>query len=233
MKKIKANIYIESSYPGVTVGALTLPGGTVLIDAPLRPDDSLAWLSALEKVGAVGPKLLVNLDSHPDRSRGAQGLNSQVLAHEEAAKESHKRAAIFKSLKQESGAEWENLEGLSTLRWVMPNIVYTDQSQLSLNGSNVFVEAHPGPSPGASWLVLPDAKVVFVGDAVAKKEPPFLAHADIPAWLDSLSLLLAKEFKGYRIICGRGGEVKAVDVREMRRRGEAPEAAGQSQGGAQ
>ena len=40
MHKIEQGIYYENAYPGVTIGAVILPLGTVLIDAPLRAEDA-------------------------------------------------------------------------------------------------------------------------------------------------------------------------------------------------
>jgi hypothetical protein len=47
MQQIERGIYFENSYPGVTVGAILLPLGTILIDAPLRPEDARNWLNLL------------------------------------------------------------------------------------------------------------------------------------------------------------------------------------------
>jgi glyoxylase-like metal-dependent hydrolase (beta-lactamase superfamily II) len=217
MKKIKNNIYTESSYPGVTVGAFVFPRGTLLIDAPLRPEDSQHWLSQLNEVGAKAPRIMVNLDSHPDRSLGGQSLHSQLITHENSAEHLEQRAAIFKSLKQETGAEWENMDDISSLRWVMPNLVFSKKTKINLGDGEAKFELHEGPSPGASWLLIEAQKVVFIGDTVVKKEPPFMAYADIDAWVASLDLLLSKEYKGYRIISSRGGEVSVADIRDQRR----------------
>lgn len=217
MKKIKADIYLESAYAGVSVGAVLLARGTVLIDAPLRPDDGRAWLAALKKQGAKPDYVLVNLDAHPDRTLGAQILGAETVAQRETLRQFRRRSAIFKALKQETGAEWEQLTGLSGLRWVMPRVVFSDQLSLQLDERQLRLEYHPGPNAGASWAILPEAKVVFVGDAVAVKQPPFLAQADIPAWVEGLDMLLSKEFKGYKIVCGRGGGASLNDVRTQRR----------------
>lgn len=216
MKKIKAGIFMESGYAGVTVGALLLERGTVLIDAPLKPEDGRSWLAALNKAGADSRRLLVNLDSHPDRTLGAQTLESQVMAQDQAVKQFRRRAAIFKALKQETGAEWENLTGLSGLRWVTPRVVYSDHGQIRMGDQEIVVEHHPGPSPGASWLLLPEAKVVFIGDLVAVKQAPFLSLADIDNWVDSIDLLRTKRFRGYKLVSGRSGIVKPKDLRDQR-----------------
>jgi len=62
----------------------------------------------------------------------------------------------------------------------------------------VKVEYHPGPATGASWVILPELQIVFVGDAVLRNQPPFLANADLPTWLDTLSLLGSPAFKGWQ-----------------------------------
>jgi len=217
MKKLKGNIYIENRFSGVSVGAVLLSRGTVLVDAPLKPEDGRAWLSALSDAGAHPRRILVNLDSHPDRSLGAQTLESQVVTQEKSAEHFRNRAAIFKAVRQESGADWEKLEGLGGLRWAMPSLVFSDTMQLHFGNRELRLESRQGASPGASWLVAPDSKILFVGDAVTRKQPPFLALGDIPTWVESLDVLLGKEYKDYRIISGRGGQVKLEDVRTQRR----------------
>ena len=217
MKKIKSHIYYESGYSGATVGALLFSKDTVLIDAPLKPDECRTWLSDLHKAGAKTRRLAINLDSHPDRTLGTQTLDAQVLAHRETMRQFRRRAAIFKALKQESGAEWEETPGLSGLRWALPQVTFTDHTLLHFDDRDLRLELHPGPGVGACWLVSPADKVAFVGDALVVGEPPFLAQADIPAWLKHLDLLTSRAFKGYTIIAGRGGKATGKDIADLRR----------------
>lgn len=217
MKKLKPGIYYESSYTGATVGAFLFSKDTVLVDAPLKPEEGRAWLSDLHKAGAKPRRLVVTLDSHPDRTLGTQTLDTQVMAHREVVRQIRRRAAIFKALKQESGAEWEETSGLSGLRWIMPRLTFSENLILYFDKRELRLEHHPGSSPGACWLLSPGDRVVFVGDTLMIGEPPFLAQADIRAWLKQLDLLSSKEFKGYMIIAGRGGKATAKDINAMRR----------------
>jgi glyoxylase-like metal-dependent hydrolase (beta-lactamase superfamily II) len=75
----------------------------------------------------------------------------------------------------------------------------------------VHLESHPGPGIGASWAILPEAGIVFVGDLVLKNQPPFLAQARLPEWLESLKVLMT-EYKNYTIVSGRGGVVPYATV---------------------
>jgi glyoxylase-like metal-dependent hydrolase (beta-lactamase superfamily II) len=77
----------------------------------------------------------------------------------------------------------------------------------------ILLESRPGPSSGAIWVTLPEEGVIFIGDAVMKGQPPFLANADLPQWLETLKVLLEPEYKGYTIVSGRGGVVNLQAVR--------------------
>lgn len=215
MKKIKNHIYFENSYSGATVGAFLFSDCTVLIDAPLKPDEGRAWLSDLKKAGAKPNRIAVNLDAHPDRTLGMQTLDAEVIAHRETGRQFRRRAAIFKALKQESGAEWEETSGLSGLRWIMPRLTFSEQTLLHYDERHLLIEARPGPGPGSCWLVAAEDKVLFVGDMVTIGQPPFLAQADIDDWQAGLQLLLSREYKDYTIICGRGGKVTTKDIKQM------------------
>jgi hypothetical protein len=64
-------------------------------------------------------------------------------------------------------------------------------------------------------VTLPEEKVVFIGDAVLKGQPPFLAHADLPAWIECLKILQEPEYKGFTIVSSRGGVVTQQNVRSQ------------------
>ena len=67
----------------------------------------------------------------------------------------------------------------------------------------IWIEHHPGPAPGAIWVEIPSKKIVFVGDAVVEHQPPFLADADLPAWIETLSVLRIPKYRDYTIVSGR------------------------------
>ncbi len=98
-----------------------------------------------------------------------------------------------------------------------PRLVFEDRLNLHFGERELFLEFRPGPSPGASWLVDAASNVLFVGDAVTRNQPPFLALANIPQWVETLDRLLGAEYKNFRVISGRGGEVKVESLRAQRR----------------
>ncbi len=211
MQAIAEDVYIEDQYLGVTVGVINLPRGLVQVDAPPAPEDGRAWRAALLNLGGGSERLLVNLDAHPDRTLGARTMDCTVVAQEKAAQVFRSRPSTFKAQGDETGADWESIPGLGNVRWVPPEISFSHEMTIYWGDAPVLVEHHPGPSAGASWVVLPEAKVVFVGDAVLRNQPPFLAGADLQAWIETVKLLLSPAYRGWLVVSGRGG-LAAVEV---------------------
>jgi glyoxylase-like metal-dependent hydrolase (beta-lactamase superfamily II) len=212
MQQIKQGIYFEDGYLGVTLGALVLPFGTVLIDAPLKPEDARSWRSSLINQRGGANRVLISLDAHIDRTLGARTMECTIIAHQKAAQIFRNRPTIFKGQGFESGSEWETyLDAIGT-RWATPDITFTDRLELHWGGPDVVLEHHPGPTQGASWVVIPEEQIVFVGDTIVLNQPPFLANADLVPWIENLELLVTK-YASYLVISGRGGPVANEIVR--------------------
>lgn len=213
MHAITKTVYIEDQYPGVVLGVIVRPRGLIQIDAPPSPEDSRAWRATLMNLNAGPERVLINLDAHPDRTLGARAMDCTVIAHEKAAQIFRTRPTTFKAQGEETGAEWEDIPGLGSVRWAPPEISFGQQLTLHWDGSPILVESRPGPAAGAVWVMLAEEKIVFVGDAVVKNQPPFLATADLPAWIEALNVLLGPAYKSFTVISSRGGVVNPQVIR--------------------
>lgn len=207
MQEIIKNVYIEDQFPGVTLGVIVTPRGLIQIDAPPSPEDARSWRAALMNLGGGMERALINLDAHPDRTLGARAMDCTVIAHEKTANIFRTRPNTFKAQGEETGADWESIPGLGSVRWAPPEISFLDQMALHWGEMPVLLEHRPGPSSGSIWVHLVNEKIVFVGDAVLKNQPPFFAGSNITDWIAALNLLLSPSFKGYTIISSRGGIV--------------------------
>ena len=214
MQQIERGIYYEDSYLGVALGGLVFSHGTIMIDAPLRADEARSWRSALLNQRGGSNRLLINLDAHPDRTLGARSMECTVVAHLKTAQVFRNRPTIFKGQNVETGSIWENYTDAIGVRWANPDITFTERMSLHWGGPEIVIEHHPGPAVGAIWVLIPDAKVVFIGDAVVLDQPPFLANADLAAWMETLDLLKSS-YKNYTIISSRGGPVPIEAVRSQ------------------
>jgi glyoxylase-like metal-dependent hydrolase (beta-lactamase superfamily II) len=215
MESIGRQVIIEEQYPGVTLGVISTPQGLILIDAPPSPEDGRSWRAALMGLGGGPDRVLVNLDPHPDRTVGVRAMDCSVIAHEKTAHVFRNRPNIFKAQGDDTGADWESIPGLTGIRWVSPEISFTHTMTLHWDSTPILLENHPGTHPGAIWVILPEEKIVFIGDAVLKNQPAFLAHANLPAWLESLALLQSKEFSSFTVVSGRDGVVSAAVIKNQ------------------
>ena len=214
MHQVARSIYYEDAYPGVTLGALVFPHGTILIDAPLRAEDARAWRLGISNLAMSPNLILVNLDAHLDRTIGARAIDCTIISHLKTAQVFRNRPSVFKGQTTESGAEWEVSNDVLGTRWAIPDITFSNRLNFHWGGPEVILEHHPGPALGSIWVIIPSVGVVFVGDTILLDQPPFLASADLPAWIESLELLLST-YKDYTMISGRGGPVGNEAVRSQ------------------
>lgn len=215
MQALANQVYIEEQYPGVTLGAIALPHGMVQIDAPPAPEDGRSWRAALLNLNSGVERLLINLDGHPDRTLGARAMDCTIVAHERTAYTFRNRPNTFKAQGEETGADWESVVGLGSIRWAPPEICFTAQMSIEWSNFPIRLEHHSGPTAGACWVILPEVKIVFVGDLVVKNQPPFFASANLSDWLKSIDFLL-ENYKDYTIVSGRSGVVSIANVHSQR-----------------
>lgn len=214
MRQIDEGIFYEDSFPGVTLGALVFSEGMIVIDTPLRSDDVRSWRSMLMNHRGWTNRLLVNLDAHPDRTLGAKAMETTIVTHQLTAEIFKNRSTIFKGQGMDTGSEWESYNEAIGMRWASPEITFDKSMVLHWNGSEVRLEHHPGSTRDAVWVVLPEEKVVFVGDTVVVNQPPFMADMDLNLWEAELDLL-SRSFTDYVIISGRGGPAAQEDIHEL------------------
>jgi cyclase len=215
MDAITKNVYIEDKYLGVALGLITQPRGLIQIDAPPSPEDGRTWRASLMGMGSGSERVLINLDAHPDRTLGVRAMDCTVIAHEKTAQAFRNRPNTFKAQGDETGANWEAIPGLGSVRWAPPEISFVEQMTLHWGDTPLLLESHPGPASGAIWVILPEEKVVFVGDAVTRAQPPFLAYASLPEWIETLKILQEPGYKGFSIVSSRGGVVTPLVVRNQ------------------
>ena len=214
MQQIGRGIFFENSYLGVTLGALVFPQGVALIDAPLRAEDARSWRSALVNQRGGPNRLLISLDAHPDRTLGTRTMDCTIIAHQRAAQVFRNRPTIFKGQNPESGADWETYDDAIGMRWSAPDITFSERMSLHWGNVEIILDHRPGPTPGSIWVIVPESKVVFVGDAVVLDQPPFLAYADLEAWINNLQALL-ESYQDFIIVSGRGGPVAVGEIRKQ------------------
>lgn len=215
MKSITDKVFIEDQYPGVTLGVVALPQGVVQIDAPPSAEDGRALRASLMNLSRGDERILVNLDSHFDRTLGARAMDCPIIAHEKIAEVFRNRPNIVKSQVEETGSDWESINGIGNVRWSPPEITFTGSMRIEWSDTPIHIDHHAGPSTGACWAIIPTEQVVFVGDLVVKNQAPFFVSAEISEWISSINFLL-DNYQNFKVISGRGGLVTEAEIVHQR-----------------
>ena len=216
MEEIANHTLIESGFPGVILGVIQSNQGLVMVDSPIRPEDQRTWRSTLTGMEAGKQRLLVMLDTHIDRTLGIRALETDVVGHENCVDILHNRPTAARSQDIDSGADWEPFDLPPNIRWVMPDMTYSDTLNIYWGDVPLVLEHHTGSHSAGTWLKVEDDSIAFIGDSVVIHQPPFLAYADLDAWIADLDLLLSDKFKGYKIISSRNGVVRSRSIEKMR-----------------
>lgn len=212
MQEIAKHIFIETQYPGVTLGAIGRKHGLILVDSPFRQDDARSWRSALLNQSGGVARMLIQLDGHMDRTMGAKALECTILSHLDAASAFQNRPASIKAQTTDAGAEWESFNGLGSIRWGTPHITFSEQMIVHWDDCPIRIEHKAGISEGCSWVELTEEKILFLGDAVVSQQTPFLGYANFPEWISHLVNLQSPKYQEYFFVGGRNGLLTQEDI---------------------
>lgn len=215
MRKIAPGVFTEDKYPAVLLGAIVTEEGLMLIDCPLKVEDARAWVASLGEYGKS--RYMTLLDTHPDRVLGARGLNIRLIGHDWTRRSMSAWSDTYKGNANPIGAEADGLKRVTGVRRAVPELTFSKKMDVYLGEREIHFIHRPGPTAGSIWVVLPQVKVVFIGDTVTVTEPPYLGQADVEAWLAALDDLRSSEFKGYKMVSAQDGLVKRDDINDMAR----------------
>src|SRR5262252_2749388 len=127
MQKLAKDIYVESGFAGVTVGAVVTAEGIVCIDAPTHAADARRWRLKLAQLSEAPIQFVINLDHHRDRVVGSQWFEAPVIAHEATSDRLRQLPELFKGGPSEGGADADLAPDLAGVRLVVPLLSLSDR----------------------------------------------------------------------------------------------------------
>jgi glyoxylase-like metal-dependent hydrolase (beta-lactamase superfamily II) len=206
MEEIAADIFVETSYPGVNVGVIATHEGLVCIDSPPCPADAQDWLSRLRSTFEVPIRYLILTDYNPDRVLMSGTFRTRIVAHEKTqAKLSGYGPRLPAPIMDGIAARYDLLrKELNGITIPEPQVSFCEQATLFLGGREISLLHVPSATAGSLWVLMKDERLVFSGDTVVVNQHPALAEADSKSWLDALTLLRRDRFRAETIIPGRG-----------------------------
>ncbi|GJM40080.1 MAG: hypothetical protein DHS20C20_03620 [Ardenticatenaceae bacterium] len=206
MQEIAENVFIETEYDGVNVGAIRTRRGIIAIDVPSYPRQARDWAMRLHALSPLSVQYTILTDYHGDRILNARWLNAPVIAHEATAdklRSYDKRYPQF-LLESLSSRNPEFGRELSQSPVEHASMSFSKHMQLWKGGVELHLVATPGPTLGSIAVYLPKTGVLFSGDCVVMDMPPLLAEADTAVWLETIQQLQNWPDAIHHIVPGRG-----------------------------
>jgi cyclase len=188
MKRLTANVFVETGLKGANHGLVITSDGIVLIDTPHKPSDALRLKAEIEQRGRL--RYIINTEPHGDHWTGnaffsvpvvaQQGVRSRILGTDLAA-----HVARVASFGPEEPKLLENYK---------PNVpVITFQNEMTLHvGNHTFRMIHmPGHTAYQAAVIVVEEGVVFTSDNIFCKVQTWLQEANPEDWLKALESLRA------------------------------------------
>lgn len=209
MQELAPDIFVETGFRQVNVGAILTGNGFVLIDTPPYPDDAHYWREQLASISDKPIVAIVNTDCHRDRILGNCWFDAHVIvAHDDTITQLRNLPATYLESSIEALAV-SGLErgGFSGTHLRLPTVGFSRRMQLRYGGRQIPLLSMPGPTAGNLWVHLPEQCILFAGDSIITDQHPYISSSCTKSWLDGLTELRRARFNADKIVPGRGSLV--------------------------
>ncbi len=214
MEQIADNIFVETEYEGVNVGAIYTREGVIAIDTPSYARQARAWARQLSAINHKSIQNLILTDYNGDRILNARWFDGEIITHAETARQlrSYDRRYPPHLLESLTQRHPEKGQELSNGPVAKPTISFSDDFFLFKGQYEIQLIAAPGPTRGNIWVHIPNARVLFVGDTLTTAMPPILYDGCSATWLQTLNKLQQWQSKVDVIVPGRGAIGNGADI---------------------
>ncbi len=219
VKQVGPNAWAAIDNPKATSPAAANAGfvigddGVVVIDTFFSEDAARQLLAAIQQRTKLPVKYVINTHYHIDHVAGNTLFANQgatVLAQRNVRGWIHTEnlRLIGDFLTPELKALTESIAA--------PSMDYEEASHLYLGTRAIHVRSFPGHTGGDSIVIVPDARVAFLGDLFWRNMLPTLIDASTKRWVETLDAIMAMNEPGYTFIPGHGDIGDAQDVAAFR-----------------
>ncbi len=205
MEELAENIFVETGYEGVNVGAIVTKGGIICIDAPSYPRDARHWVTRLSQLNSKPIKFIILTNAHGDRIINTRWLDAPIIAHDNAAEKLNNYDKRYPQTLLESLSQRNPLAGKDLVNGPVDRAAVSFNKSLTLiaDDYHIVLSHSPGPSSGNIWAYIPESGILFTGDSVSVNAPPVMAEICCTDWLYSLTNSIT-HLNIQSLISGRG-----------------------------
>jgi glyoxylase-like metal-dependent hydrolase (beta-lactamase superfamily II) len=205
MEELAENIFVETGYEGVNVGAIVTKGGIICIDAPSYPRDARHWVTRLSQLNSKPIKFIILTYAHGDRIVNTRWLDAPIIAHENAAEKLNNYDKRYPQSLLESLSQRNPLAGKDLVNGPVDRAAVSFNKSLTIIADDYHINLthSPGPSSDNTWAYIPETGILFAGDSISVNAPPIMAEICCADWLHSLNNSMAN-LNIQSLISGRG-----------------------------
>lgn len=206
MEQVADNVFIETSYEGVNVGAILTSQGIIAIDTPTYPRQAREWATRLQSTFHQPLLYLILTDYSGERILNTRWFNAPIIVHEATADKMHsydKRypSALLENISSRNPARSRELSGGQIEK---PTMSFSNNLQLLKGDTSLLLQAAPGPTKGNLWVYLPQRNLLFTGDSITAGYHPLLQEGISQQWLETVKKVQNWEGTRPLILPGRG-----------------------------
>ncbi len=197
--KLTNNVFVETQFSGSNVSYVVTDEGLVMIDAPHKPTNALAWRSEIENKGPI--KYLINTESHDDHFAGNFFFDTTVVAQAKT-REDILATDINQVLGIIAVKDPKGLHLTKDYKVNAPSVTFSNLLDIYLGRHSFHLIHLPGHTAGQTAVFVPEERIVFTGDNVTYQVQGFLHTAHPYSWLESIEHI--KELDVDYIVPGHG-----------------------------
>lgn len=183
LKKVSANVYVETDIFACNLGLITTKEGNIMIDTPHFATDAVKWREEILKKGEL--RYLINTEEHPDHTDTGHYFSGIVITHQKT-REHLSKVPTKTVVDRQRFLDPKGSELLEGFRLKLANITFTESLDLFLGELTLKLFSLPGHSSGGIAVYIPAEKIVFTTDIVFCQKKSWLHEANPEKWLQSL-----------------------------------------------
>ncbi len=199
MDQITKNVFAETDVRGCNPGFVITSEGVVVIDTPQLPTYAVRMYEQAKSYGPI--RYLINTEHHVDHIFGNYYFKDveHVLSHQATL---DNFMTVYPQINPYEYAKeavpMDDPEGMAIFpdtdtyfaAMNKPDIIINGDMILKVGGHTFNILCTPGHTPGQLAVVVPEERLMFVGDTVFNGCQTWLYTSDIIAWLQSIEKLL-------------------------------------------
>lgn len=193
IQNIAPGVFVETAHLGSNNAIVSTTDGVVLVDAPHRPTDAVAWRATAEEFGEV--RYLIHTDHHIDHTMGNYYLPGLVVGQDrtrEGLVNHFPEPGYIDDLIRIIDPEGVPLMAGHKPR--LPDITFTDEMDLYVGTTRLRLISLSGHTPNTIGVLLPDEGIFFSGDNVCSASLPSFQEAYVDEWLRTLDRISELDF---------------------------------------